>query len=281
MDGTVGTEGLRVLFVGDAIVDEYVYVEALGKSPKEHLIATRHVGQERFEGGVKAAAAHLRTFVGEVEVLYGPQETLKRRFVDKTYVRKLFEVQYQYGGHHRTLEDISRFDVVVICDFGHGAITDGLKEKLEKEARFLVVNAQTNAANYGYNLITKYGRADLVVIDEPEARLAAGDRDSDIETVMRGFSGFKRVIVTHGAQGAYGLDQTGFWFEPAFTQKVVDTMGAGDAFLSVAAAYAAVGTPMRELLRIGNAAGALKTQIIGHRRSITKGELVEYLAANG
>ena len=148
---------------------------------------------------------------------------------------------------------------------------------MEKEARFLVVNAQTNAANYGYNLITKYKRADLVVIDEPEARLAASDRENPLETVMRSYVGYKRLIVTHGREGAYGLDETGFCHSPAFTEKVVDTMGAGDAFLSIVSPLAAKNAPMEDLLMAGNAAGALKTQIIGHRKSITKDALVEYL----
>ena len=41
---------------------------------------------------------------------------------------------------------------------------------------FLAVNTQSNSANMGYNLITKYPRADYVCIDAPEARLAVSDR---------------------------------------------------------------------------------------------------------
>jgi hypothetical protein len=49
---------------------------------------------------------------------------------------------------------------------------------------FVAVSAQTNSANHGFNLITKYDRADYIVIDEPEARLAAQDRDSPLADVI-------------------------------------------------------------------------------------------------
>ena len=48
--------GLRVLVVGDTIIDEYHYVVPMAKSPKENVIATRYVSEEQFAGGVLAAA---------------------------------------------------------------------------------------------------------------------------------------------------------------------------------------------------------------------------------
>ena len=37
---------------------------------------------------------------------------------------------------------------------------------------------------------------------------------------------------------------------------------------------------MEDLLLIGNAAGALKTQIIGHRTSVTKEALIEFIKSH-
>ena len=56
--------------------------------------------------------------------------------------------------------------------------------------------------------------------------------------------------------------------QPARTDKIIDTMGAGDAFLCVASPFAAAGVPMKDLIRIGNAAGAIKVGIVGHRKSV-------------
>ena len=57
---------------------------------------------------------------------------------------------------------------------------------------------------------------------------------------------------------------------PAFAEKVVDTMGAGDAFLAVAAPLVAAGAPIDLVGFIGNVVGAQKVEIVGHRRSIEK-----------
>ncbi len=50
---------MRVVLVGDTIIDEYQYVQSLGKTPKENLIPTLHREHEAFAGGVIAAANHV------------------------------------------------------------------------------------------------------------------------------------------------------------------------------------------------------------------------------
>jgi sugar/nucleoside kinase (ribokinase family) len=164
--------------------------------------------------------------------------------------------------------DIGGYDLVIVTDFGHGLLTKELIARLTKEARFLAVNAQTNSTNYGFNLITKYPRADFIVIDEMEARLAAHDKDSDIEDVILKL-GYKNIIVTLGAHGAIGFDGA-FERQPAITDKVVDTMGAGDAFLCVSAPFAAAGAFHARSREYRQCRRGAKVGIVGHRESITK-----------
>ena len=268
-----------VLFIGDAIVDEYHYVESLGKSPKEHLIPMRYVSEEVFLGGVFAAANHARSFCKYVSVWTGKDTIRKVRMVDKTYLRKLAEVHYQEEGAEIRSGESMAHDLVVIADFGHGAV--GTKEAAHyAKSSFLAINAQTNSANIGFNLITKYPRADYIVIDEPEARLAAADRDGHIEDVIHKLAHGRceRFVVTHGTQGAYGYDHGKFYHQPAFTDRVVDTMGAGDAFFAITAPMAKTGS-MEDLLLIGCAAGAIKCGIVGHRSGVTKEALCEFIRA--
>lgn len=61
--------GLRVLVVGEAILDEYHYCETLGKSGKEPILATRYLHSERFAGGVLAIANNVAAFAEDVTVL--------------------------------------------------------------------------------------------------------------------------------------------------------------------------------------------------------------------
>lgn len=270
----------RVLFVGDAITDEYHYVTPLGKSPKEYLIPVKFLEKEVFEGGVIAAANHLKSFCATVDCHASLRPVRKLRMVERgDELRKLFEIHYDEGfvenGH---FED--GYDAFVVTDFGHGYVTHDMIEKLCKMP-FLAVNAQTNSSNIGFNLITKYPKADYIVIDEPEARLAAHDRLGYIENIMEKLS-FKRCgkfIVTHGRHGAYGYQDGVFLHHKALSGHVLDTMGAGDAFFSVTAPMAKTGN-IEDLLLIGCAAGALKCGILGHRESVTKTHLMEFLKSH-
>jgi sugar/nucleoside kinase (ribokinase family) len=266
----------RVLVVGDGIMDEYRYVRVVGKAVKEAALSTLFERQEVFRGGAWAAALHTLGFCSHVDVMTGPDVMWNRRQVDTAYLRKLIvEHELRREDVVAQVRDIRSYDLVIVTDFGHGTMTKALIDRVTREARYLAVNAQTNATNYGFNLITKYPRADLVVVDELEARLAAHDNTSPIEDVILAL-GFRNIIVTMGKNGAVGFDGA-FERQPALTEKVVDTMGAGDAFLCVAAPFAAAGASMKDLIRIGNAAGAIKVGIVGHRASVDRDTLWRYL----
>lgn len=261
----------KVLVIGDGIVDEYTYVTTIGKSVKENSISTKFKMKELWNGGAWAAAKHIESFCQKVDVMTGHLVMWNRRYVDD-FMHKLFTLHQPRNAEMIEEErTISNYDLVIVTDFGHGYMTKNLIEKVCNEAKYLCVNTQTNSTNYGFNMITKYPRADLVVIDELEARLATHDRDSPLEELVPKL-GFSKVIVTKGNKGAMGYDGN-FYTEPCYTDKVIDTMGAGDAFLCVVSPFAKAGFDMEDLLKIGNAAGAVKVGIIGHQQSVTKESL--------
>ena len=271
-------KNFKVLLVGDAIIDEYRYVTPLGKSIKEPVISVRLERIERFRGGVWAAASHLIDLCKIVETQSGPDEMLNTRFVDQTHMRKLFTVHEQRPNNRieQTRLEIGAYDVVIITDFGHGTMTKALIKQITKEARFLAVNAQTNSQNFGFNVISKYPRANFVVLDELEARLATHDKDSPIEDGMLRL-GYPQVIVTRGPAGAIGYDGE-FYSEKAQADRIVDTLGAGDAALAVSAPFAAAGFAMPDLVHLSNAAGAVKVGILGHQQRVTRAALEAQLA---
>jgi rfaE bifunctional protein nucleotidyltransferase chain/domain len=312
---------MRVLMVGDAIIDEYCYVSAIGKSPKEHMIATLFNSREVFAGGVFAAANHVANFCREVELITtigddgdyekvirtalkpnvrlsafrrkGKPTTRKTRFIDRGYLRKMFEVYHMDDAPTptKTERDVAAliaeragdFDLAIVTDFGHGLLTPTLIATLTRSAPFLAVNAQSNSANMGFNLITRYAKADYVCIDLPEARLAVSDRHSDVQEITGRILPSRidcpRVVVTHGMNGCFAHERgtEDVVHIPAFTKSVVDTVGAGDAFFSVTAPLAAAGGAMEKVAFIGNAAGAIKVGIVGHRSSVERVPLIKFL----
>ena len=304
---------MKVMFVGETIMDEYHYVTPLGKAAKESIIATNYQSRELFAGGVVAAANHAANFCAEVEVVtclgaesehddvvndslqpnikltafrHSKRPTIcKRRYVDDSDMRKLFEVCYMDDSpisetHSSEICDYieknaGNYDLVIVSDFGHGMLVRSVIDALEKAAKFLAVNAQSNSANRGYNPITKYPRADFVCIDEPEARIALHDKHRDLYDILGqdlpAAIDCKRIIVTHGGRGCLAWEpENGVQHVPAFTNNPLDTIGAGDAFLSLASPMAAMGASMRDVAFVGNIAGGIKVGIVGHRKSVDK-----------
>lgn len=213
---------LKVLLVGDAIIDEYVYCEPAGQSLKNPLVVHKYLNEEKFCGGVIAVANQLAEFCNEVHlvtmlgtknsyedfiksnlkqnistrIFFKPDAptTHKKRYVYKNVEHKTFEICYINDSPledklekevKEYVEKIAKtFDAVLITDYGHGLLTSPIVSSV-KDSKFLAVNAQTNSLNLGYNLITKkYSGINFVSLDEPESRLAAQDKHQSLESVI-------------------------------------------------------------------------------------------------
>jgi rfaE bifunctional protein nucleotidyltransferase chain/domain len=279
---------LNVVFIGETIIDEYRYVAPLGKPSKEFVLAVAEQSREEFAGGVVAAAAHLAPFCNVEVVSQSIGEMRKIRYVGADFSQKIFEV-YSCAAlspniderrlfNQRASTAVGAADAVIVMDFGHGLI-DAETRVIAECGRFVAVNAQTNAGNNGFNPITRYNDIDYVCIDLPEARLAAQEQNGEPEALCE-FLGRKmkaaNIAITHGRHGAYC--GPAFKQVPAFVTKPVDTIGAGDAFLAISGALLAAGLELEPAVFVGNVAGALKTEILGHRESVDPLVLIQTVA---
>jgi rfaE bifunctional protein kinase chain/domain len=238
-------KNLKVLVIGDAIIDEYHYVKPLGQAGKGFHLAVKYDSVERFAGGGLAVGNHIAGFAKEVTLVsslgndgyedfvrgqlkeqvnphffFNDQlpTVVKRRYVDFD-MNKLFEVYF--FNDDPPCEDLDKqicpwleehvaeFDVVVAPDFGNGFLTQNMVDILCDKANFLAVNTQLNSGNRGYHVISRYSRADFVSLNEPEIRLAAHNRHDSLETVMERISKNLQaswVAVTRGTEGAIILN---------------------------------------------------------------------------
>ena len=265
---------LRVLVVGEAIFDHYIFCEPLGRSTKESIISVQIEHEETYPGGVWAAANHIRDLCATVDVWHGAQAIVNTKYIGR-HSQKLFSVHSSKplaDGYKP--RDVTAYDVVIVFDYGHGFFVPELREHLMRNARFLAVNAQTNSSNYGFNRVSeKWPTAYYCVVDETEARLAAHEQHADIESVILKLP-YSRTLVTLGAQGAIGYGNREFYREKALTDRPVDLMGAGDAVMAVTAPFASTGASIKELVHLANVAGAIKVGIMGHQSHVTR-ELLE------
>ncbi len=310
---------LKVLVIGDAIIDEYHYCLPLGKSSKEHLVANRYDSKEMFAGGSLATANNAASICGQVDLvtILGNQKPyqkfienhlvsnvrphfffrpdagtiVKRRYVSKAQNRKLFEICFiddvDISRHEeqKVLEHIKKviksYNLVIVSDYGHGFLTKRIRDLICTKAKYLALNVQTNSANIGFNLVTKYKKANCVCVDELELRYATHARFSDLRTHAKKIYqqlGCEHIIATRGASGSLCYSVKGGFHEtPAFSSVVVDAVGAGDAFFAFTAPCFAAGMPQEVVSLIGNAAGSLAVQIVCNREPVKTVDLIKFI----
>tara|TARA_Y100000588_G_scaffold372517_1_gene445183 strand:- start:232 stop:1755 length:1524 start_codon:yes stop_codon:yes gene_type:complete len=312
-------KSVSVLVIGEAIIDEYRYCEAIGKSSKEPMLAMRHLSTEKFAGGILAVGNHVASFADSVGLVtfLGTEETqesfvrehlnneisqtflyrkdaptiVKQRFVENYFFTKMLDIYQMSAGTLdaddnarlcATLEEsVPRFDAVVVVDFGHGMMSHEAIDIICDKARFLAVNAQSNAGNLGYHTISRYPRADYICMAENEMRLEARDRHSELygmtEKVARQLNA-RRASVTRGKHGSLCYsEEEGFVEIPAFAGRVVDRMGAGDAYLSVTSLCLAQDAPIEVAGFIGNAVGAQAVATVGNREPVQRVPLIRHI----
>ena len=59
---------MKILVIGEAIIDEYQYGRSIGKAAKESIIALKHLYNEKFAGGSLAIANHVASFCDKVDL---------------------------------------------------------------------------------------------------------------------------------------------------------------------------------------------------------------------
>src|SRR6266478_3451155 len=131
--------------------------------------------------------------------------------------------------------EITKADLVMLADFGHGMMQQEVRSLIQERAPFLALNCQTNSNNHGFNIISRqYQRADAFSLDEPELMLASGRRQLDFKTELESLtkhlhSGYGWL--TRGAVETIGIVEGQLpCLCPPLEYEVVDTIGAGDAF---------------------------------------------------
>ncbi|MHA3021575.1 ribokinase [Mycobacterium sp. BMJ-28] len=147
---------------------------------------------------------------------------------------------------------------------------DVVCEVAERSAGTFVLNAAPAAALPDQLL----ARCDVLVVNEHElAAVADTTATADDEGIVAAHAklrqrGVGAVVTTRGAAGAVVTDETGHTtMLPAIPSGVVDTTGAGDAFVGVVVARLSLGEPLVAACRWGIVAGSLAVRGLGAQES--------------
>jgi rfaE bifunctional protein nucleotidyltransferase chain/domain len=223
LDYVAAARPLKLLVVGEAIIDEYYYCSAIGQSAKAPIVATRYESHERFAGGALAVANHLAGFCDQVDLvsMLGRHDTeeewirdrlhdnisatflykedastiVKRRYRESYFDIPLFAINFLNDDPLTSADSetfckllegsLSQYDAIVVADYGHSFLGEPAIKLLVEGTPFLAVSTQANSANIGFHTISKYSRVDHVALSRRDLELECRDSRGDVRELLQ------------------------------------------------------------------------------------------------
>lgn len=207
---------------------------------------------------------------------------LKTRYVDIVSGRKIFGsylMNDNYLSKEKDLEFLSKIrkisekvDHILIADYGHGLINKDAAKTISSLKKSISINTQINASNIGYHNIRNYKNSQNIIINESELRYEFRDRISSLSELGKRLvkeMKAKNLVITKGANGSVLINNKKEIFEcPAFTQNIVDKVGAGDTMLSLLAVCLDLNIPEDISIFFGNLIGSMSVKIIANKEPV-------------
>jgi rfaE bifunctional protein kinase chain/domain/rfaE bifunctional protein nucleotidyltransferase chain/domain len=225
-------EKLKVLVIGETIIDQYSFCDPLNKSGKDPMLVLKHNKTEEYLGGAVAIVKNIENFCDKISLLTmlgekaeyknkieknlskktklefinkkNSKTITKKRYLDKISNNKLLGV-YEINDDNLTKFDeiklqkklkkiIPKFDLVVVSDYGHGFLSKNSAKLISKLSKYLALNAQINSSNVGYHTLKNYKNINCLIINEKEIRHEVRNRSSKVEILMKNLAKSQNIM---------------------------------------------------------------------------------------
>lgn len=233
--------GIRVVVIGDLIVDEYINCEPLGMSQEDPTIVVSPIRSDKFIGGAGIVAAHagslgahvtFLTVVGEDDTSKFAKKQLALHAVNSVLVpdaSRPTTLKQRYRARSKTLLRVSHLrqhdvsqaiaeqlfsaaapliaeaDLFVFSDFNYGALPQPLVDRLVAECKqHDVMMAADSQSSSQVGDVSRFKGMGLLTPTEHEARLAVRDFNSGLVVLadkLREKAKAREVIVKLGGEG--------------------------------------------------------------------------------
>ena len=234
---------INITVIGELIFDIYNFGDVVGKSGKEPHLVMSNKKVETIIGGSAAIAKNLSSFVNNINLIspfgnereykdlinkqvqkninklfFKPYKDFKSisktRFIDMSSNYKLFgsydipdqsEFKYTKKIKNKIKTVISKTDLLIIADYGHGFLNGEVLDIINNSKTFKALNAQINSSSKGFANITKYKNINSLIINENELRHELRDQISNVNLIARKIINdrkYQTLIVTSGQKGA-------------------------------------------------------------------------------
>ncbi len=284
-------QAARVLVVGDAMLDRYLFGDVERISPEAPVPVVRVRREEERLGGAANVALNVKalgpavtlvTVVGEDEPARKLESLLRARAVDsllgrdpKLYTsvklrvigrsQQLVRVDFENQPDHEVLSamlsDFSRivpqYDAVLFSDYGKGGLTHIPRMIELARAAGKPVLVDPKGGDYhryaGATVITP-NRSELAqVIGAWQSEEQLHERAQQLRQERR----LAALLLTRSEEGMSLFDEAGQVSVGAQAREVFDVTGAGDTVIATLAAMIAAGVSVREAMPIANRAGGI------------------------
>ncbi len=306
---------LKVLVVGDLMLDRYILGEVDRISPEAPVPVLRHVQRYERPGGAANVALNLaglgcRTllagfwgndteqrelaaFLDKAEVDTAGVVTTSLPTISKTRIlgrmqqllrldiesRERPSAEDQQHLLERVEQLLTKVHAVVLSDYAKGALTPLLCESVIRIARHLGVPVLVDPKSTDFSM---YSGATAVCPNLKELSAATGVEAHEIEELLiageaqRQEHDLTYLTLTMSEKGIRVLSEAGVFHSPARAREVYDVSGAGDTVIATMAACLAAKLPIQTAVELANLAAGIVVGTIG-TVPIAKHELIAAL----
>lgn len=289
--------GVRLLVVGDIMLDRYWFGDVSRISPEAPVPVVNVERQEERLGGAAnvarnatslGAATSLLSVIGEdeagrslvrllaeggidasLQVDPDIDTTVKLRVIGRQ--QQLLRIDFETTPSHEILlaklqefeRRVAGCDVVLLSDYGKGGLTHiGEMIRLARAADKPVL-VDPKGDDYG-----KYAGATVITPNRSELREVVGRWSSEDELVakaqkLRGELGLEALLVTRSEEGMTLFLDGETVHQPAQAREVFDVSGAGDTVIATLAVMLGGGASWEEAIRVANLAGGIVVGKLG------------------
>jgi D-beta-D-heptose 7-phosphate kinase/D-beta-D-heptose 1-phosphate adenosyltransferase len=297
-----GFSHLRILVVGDIMLDRYILGEVERISPEAPVPVLRHAQRYERPGGAANVAMNLaglgcQTFLcgfwgadseqAELKLLLEPAgvDTLgvvssslptisKTRIVARTQQLMRLDIESRERPPYeetqrlqaRAVQLVEKVHAVILSDYAKGVLTDEVCEAVIRAARAAGVPVLVDPKSKDFS---KYSGATTVCPNLNELSMATGvpahetDALIDAARVQMAEHDFKFLTVTMSEKGIRILGPDGDYHSPARAREVFDVSGAGDTVIATLAASLAGGLHIHTAVELANLAAGIVVGKVG------------------
>jgi len=239
---------LRVLVIGDLIVDEYIFSDAVGMSREDPAIVIKPQKTKLFLGGAGIVAAHGANLNAKSYFISVANNDIPGNFAKKVlakYQVKAFlfldknrptTLKKKYKVNNKTLFRVNellqssisvnlqkkifdkvktlqnKIDLLIFSDFNYGVLPQELVNKICKlfENTKVIISADSQSSSQSGN-ISRFKNINLITPTEYEARISIRNHDDGLAIItskLEKISGVKKILLKLGDDGIFIHEKT-------------------------------------------------------------------------